>query len=196
MLTERVDEPDVVKVVDFGLVRSLENGHHESVTANVVTGTPMYLSPEAITSPETIDGRADIYAVGAVAYFLLTGQHVFEGGTIFEVCSKHLMVPPIAPSTRLGRALPDDLEGIIQACLAKERGDRPASAAALRAALLACTDAAKYDVAAASLWWRDRRTARADMARSDDISGSAPTMAIDLRGRHGSSGIITGPPGM
>jgi len=195
VLTERADEPDVVKVVDFGLVRSLESGNHASVTANVVTGTPMYLSPEAINSPETIDGRADLYAVGAVAYFLLTGQHVFEGETIFEVCSKHLMVQPIAPSTRLGRALPADLEALVLACLAKERGERPASAAALRAALLACTDAAKYDAAAASLWWRGRRTALAHMARSDDISGSAPTMAIDLRGRHGASGIIAEPPG-
>jgi hypothetical protein len=106
------------------------------------------------------------------------------------------MVPPIAPSARLGRALPADLEDIIQACLAKERSDRPASAAALRAALLACTDDATYDAAAASLWSRDRRTALADMARSDGISGSAPTMAVDLRGRHGASGIIAGPPGV
>jgi eukaryotic-like serine/threonine-protein kinase len=185
VLTERADEPDVVKVVDFGLVRSIESGNNESVAANVVTGTPMYLSPEAISSPETIDGRADIYALGAVAYFLVTGEHVFEGGTILELCSKHLVLEPVAPSTRLGKALPTDLEVLILKCLAKERGDRPESAVALRTALLGCVDAAKYDAPAAIRWWRDRRTVVT--ARSED--GSAPTMAIDLRGRHDASGV-------
>lgn len=185
VLTERADEPDVVKVVDFGLVRTLEGANHESMPANVVIGTPMYLSPEAITSPETVDARADIYAVGAVAYFLVTGQHVFEGGTILELCSKHLVMPPVAPSSRLGRSLPADLEAIILQCLAKERGERPASAVALRTALLGCVDAASYDAPAASRWWRDRRAALARGGRAQDISASAPTMAVDLRGRDG-----------
>ncbi|MBL0212895.1 MAG: serine/threonine protein kinase [Myxococcales bacterium] len=184
VLTERADEPDVVKVVDFGLVRSLDNANNESVAANVVTGTPMYLSPEAISAPETIDGRADLYAVGAVAYFLVTGQHVFEAGTILELCSKHLITPPIAPSVRLGRPVPADLEAIIQQCLAKERDDRPASAVALRAALLACADAPKYDAQAARRWWAARRAASPGPANPGPISTSAPTMAIDLRGRH------------
>ncbi|HEV7555012.1 MAG TPA: serine/threonine-protein kinase [Kofleriaceae bacterium] len=182
VLTERADEPDVVKVVDYGLVRSLESGNNESA-ANVVTGTPMYMSPEAITSPDTIDGRADLYALGAVAYFLVTGEHVFEGGTIVELCSKHLAMPPVAPSTRLGKPLPADLEAIILKCLAKERGDRPASAVALRTALLGCIDAAKYDAAAASRWWRDRRATLPTATKPDDVSTSAPTMAIDLHGR-------------
>jgi serine/threonine-protein kinase len=190
VLTERVDEPDVVKVVDFGLVRSLDSGNNESLAANVVTGTPMYLSPEAISSPATIDGRADIYALGAVAYFLVTGEHVFEGGTILELCSKHLVMEPVAPSTRLGRALPADLEAIILKCLAKEPGDRYASAVALRVALLGCTDAAKYDASAASVWWRDRRSA-AGASQPEITSASAPTMAIDLRGRDGASSVAT-----
>jgi serine/threonine-protein kinase len=189
VLTSRPDEPDVVKVVDFGLVRSLESlesgQHHESTTAaNVVTGTPMYLSPEAVTSPETVDARADIYALGAVAYFLVTGEHVFEGRTIFELCSKHVTMQPVPPSTRLGRALPPDLEAIIQQCLAKERDARPPSASALRAALLACADAGKYDAPAATLWWRDRRATAAGAGRHDGISGSATTMSIDLRDRN------------
>jgi len=183
VLTERADEPDVVKVVDFGLVRSLESGTTESVAANVVTGTPMYLSPEAISAPDTIDGRADLYALGAVAYFLVTGEHVFEGGTVLEMCSKHLLMPPIAPSARLGRPVPADLEAIIQECLAKERGDRPASAVALRTALLACADATKYDAPAARSWWAARRSASTGRASPDHVSASAPTMAVDLRDR-------------
>jgi serine/threonine protein kinase len=180
VLTQRADEPDVVKVVDFGLVRSLESGTTESVAANVVTGTPMYMSPEAISSPETIDGRADLYAVGAVAYFLVTGEHVFEGGTVLELCSKHLVTEPVPPSARLGRALPADLEALILKCLAKDRGDRFPSAVALRTALLGCIDATNYDAAAASQWWRDRQPA----SPTPPISTSAPTMAIDLRDRN------------
>jgi serine/threonine-protein kinase len=182
VLTERADEADVVKVVDFGLVRSLDSSE-VSLTAHVITGTPMYLSPEAIKSPDTVDGRTDIYALGAVAYFLVTGQHVFEGETIVEVCSKHLTMEPIPPSTRLGRALPADLEDVILKCLAKERSCRPSSAMAVRADLLACTDAAKYDATAARKWWRDHRTASRGTAHFIDVSGSSPTMAIDLRGR-------------
>jgi serine/threonine-protein kinase len=185
VLTERPDQPDVVKVVDFGLVRSLESGNDESMTANVVTGTPLYMSPEAITSPGTIDGRADIYALGAVAYFLVTGEHVFEGATVFDVCSKHVAMQPTPPSARLGRALPADLEALIQKCLAKDRGERPSSAQALRAELVACADAAKYDAEAASSWWRDRRGTSVGAKESDVISGSATTMTIDFRGRNG-----------
>jgi len=180
VLTARVDEPDVVKVVDFGLVRSLDNAGGESVAANVVTGTPLYLSPEAISDQATIDGRADIYALGAVAYFLVTGTHVFEGGTILELCSKHLAQEPVAPSTRLGKPLPADLETIILKCLAKERDARFSSATALRTALLSCADADRYDAAAASTWWRERRG-----SKPQDVSPSAPTMAVDLRDRSG-----------
>ena len=183
VLTERADEPDVVKVVDFGLVRSLEPAAGDSLVANVVIGTPMYLAPEAISTPEAIDGRADTYALGAVAYFLVTGQHVFEGGTVLELCSKHLCTPPIAPSTRLGRPVPADLEAIILQCLAKERDARPVSAVALRAALLACEDATSYDAAAASAWWAARRSAAPGQANPGGISASAPTMAVDLRDR-------------
>ncbi|MBL9018802.1 MAG: serine/threonine protein kinase [Myxococcales bacterium] len=184
ILTERVDEPDVVKVVDFGLVRSLEGGTSESVAANVVTGTPLYMSPEAISSPDAIDARTDLYALGAVGYFLLTGEHVFEGGTVLELCSKHLVMEPVPPSTRLGRPVAPDLEAIVLRCLAKDRDARFASAAALRTALLGCADAAKYDASAASQWWRDRQSTTRSAARAGDISTSAPTMAIDLRDRN------------
>ena len=183
VLTARVDEPDVVKVVDFGLVRSLESGTHDSVAANVVAGTPMYMSPEAITSPATIDGRADLYALGAVAYFLVTGAHVFEGGTMLELCSKHLSLAPVAPSTRLGRPLPADLEAIILRCLAKERDDRHASATALRAALLGCADGATYDAAAAASWWRERRAGSTAVPDPEERMQPREHLAITLAQR-------------
>ena len=180
VLTERPDEPDVVKVVDFGLVKNFGGKLAESAS-DTITGTPLYMAPEAITAPDTIDGRSDLYAVGAVAYFLLTGQHVFEAATVLEVCSKHMLEAPVPPSVRLGRSLPADLEALVLGCLAKERSDRPASAAVLRARLLGCADAARNDPQAARDWWLAHRGAR-KISPADD--GARPaTMAIDLGGR-------------
>ncbi len=183
ILTERPDEPDVVKVVDFGLVKKFGGGIAESTT-ETIAGTPLYMAPEAISKPDTIDGRSDVYAVGAVAYFLLTGHHVFEAGTVLEVCSKHMLETPVPPSERLGKALPADLEAIVLGCLAKDRDGRPASAAVLRASLLACKDAASNDLQVARAWWQTLRASQKEMPRAADESRVGPaTMAIDLGGR-------------
>jgi serine/threonine-protein kinase len=181
VLTQRVDAPDVIKVLDFGLVRTLDREQAVSTGAAVI-GTPLYLAPESITKPDAVDARADLYAVGGVAYFLVTGTHVFEAATVVEMCSKHLTEEPQRPSERLGREVPADLEAVILKCLAKKREDRPASAAALRAAFLACEAAARYDEAAAAAWWKERGPELRNPA-SRPISGTAPTMAIDLHRR-------------
>ncbi|HMC93766.1 MAG TPA: serine/threonine-protein kinase, partial [Polyangia bacterium] len=131
VLTERPDEPDVVKVVDFGLVKKFGGSLAESMATDAIIGTPLYMAPEAISRHDTVDGRSDLYAVGAVAYFLLTGQHVFQAASVLEVCSKHMLEAPVPPSQRLGKALPADLEAIVLGCLAKDRDARPASAAIL-----------------------------------------------------------------
>jgi len=183
VLTERPDEPDVVKVVDFGLVKKVGGNLAESSAGEANIGTPLYMAPEAITKPDEVDGRADLYAVGAVAYFLLTGHHVFQAATVLEVCSKHLLETPVRPSERLGRPLPEDLERVVLACLAKDRDQRPASAAALRATLLACADANRNDLAVARAWWETHRHAHPPSS-ADANAGSRPaTMAIDLGAR-------------
>jgi serine/threonine-protein kinase len=139
MLCERGGVPDVVKVLDFGLVKELGRDEMETVTrANIVTGTPQYMAPEALIKPDAVDGRTDLYALGAVGYFLLTGQQVFEGETMVEVCSHHLHTAPIPPSERLGRTIPRDLERLILACLAKDPGDRPQTATDLDRQLAGC----------------------------------------------------------
>ncbi len=189
MLTERVDEPDVVKVVDFGLVKTLERSDGDSRTGTI-TGTPMYLSPEAITAPETVDGRTDIYALGAVAYFLLAGRNVFEGQTVVELLSRHLFEQAAPPSSWLDRPLPSDLESLVLACLAKDRTARPASASLLLTALLACDDASRYDRDLAIAWWRDRR-ARGPGGTRDAVAGSPATMAVDLRHRNSSASVAS-----
>ena len=182
VLTERPDESDVVKVVDFGLVKNFGGNLVESAASDAITGTPLYMAPESIAQPETIDGRSDLYAVGAVGYFLLTGQHVFEARTVFEVCSKHMVETPVPPSQRLGRPLPPDLEAIVLGCLAKNREDRPASAAVLRKSLLACADAESNGQLARD-WWRAYRASHTS-GPSPLVDGSRPvTMAIDLGGR-------------
>jgi len=183
VLTERPDESDVVKVVDFGLVKNFLGNLAESAASDAITGTPLYMAPESIAQPDTIDGRSDLYAVGAVAYFLLTGQHVFEAATVFEVCSKHMLEVPVPPSERLGKPLPADLEAIVLACLAKDRNDRPASAAVLRTSLLECADAGRNDQPAARDWWRAHRASHTNGPSPVDDGSRPVTMAIDLGGR-------------
>jgi serine/threonine-protein kinase len=186
VLIERRDEPDVVKVVDFGLVKTLNPGQGEiGITqVNSITGTPMYLAPEAISAPETLDGRSDLYSLGAVMYFMLTGQHVFSGSTVVEVLTKHMLETPVPPSTRVGRDVPADLEALVMACLAKDRNARPSSAATLRDALLACEDARRYDVAKAREWWKVQGAALRTAGRTTASTvGHATTMAIDLKNR-------------
>ena len=181
VLTERIDEPDVVKVLDFGLAKALAQKDAETQTSAVL-GTPLYLAPEAISAPETIDGRADLYALGAVAYFLLTGHNVFEARTVVELLGRHLLDEVLPPSHHLPRPLPTDLEAIVLRCLAKDRSLRPASAAALRAELLACADAASYDKPRAARWWRERG-AKLKVRPQVGTSRSPATMAIDFGGR-------------
>jgi len=134
---------DTVKVLDFGLVKDLARGTSaaDRTATNVLLGTPAYLSPEAIHSPAKVDARSDLYAVGAIAYFLLTGHDVFEGNSVVALCIAHLYEQPAPLSQRAGRAVPSDLERVVLWCLEKRAEDRPQSALVLRAALLDCADA-------------------------------------------------------
>ena len=185
ILTERVDEPDVVKVVDFGLVKTLQNSPSEPAVTQIdaITGTPMYLAPEAIAAPDNVDARADLYALGAVGYFLISGQHVFEASSVVEMCSKHLLEIPVPPSQRVERAIPADLEALLMSCLAKSPDARPQSAEALRDALLACADASRYDLGQGRAWWRERGPALRARPSKPHAERRAVTMAIDLSGR-------------
>jgi serine/threonine-protein kinase len=184
VLTERPDEPDVVKVVDFGLAKKFGGSLAESAVTDVIIGTPLFMAPEAISQPDSVDGRADLYALGAVAYFLLTGRQVFQAATVLEVCSKHMLEAPVPPSQRLGKPLPEDLESIVLGCLAKDRNCRPATAAMLRTALLACADARRYDRGPARAWWQAHRASQKGNPSVLASGGAGPaTMAIDLGGR-------------
>jgi serine/threonine-protein kinase len=148
---------DVIKVLDFGLVRELSpDARLTSSNLNVIVGTPLYLSPEAILSGSRVDARADLYGLGAVAYFMLTGAPPFSGANMVEICGHHLHTPPVPPSQRA--AVPEDLERVVLACLSKKPEDRPASAAELLAALSRCQDAGKWSPADAEAWWNAHET--------------------------------------
>jgi serine/threonine-protein kinase len=157
ILCQRGGIPDVAKVVDFGLVKDLERSGDARLTqANVVQGTPLYLSPEAISDPDAVDARSDLYSLGAVGYYLLTGTHVFSGKTLVEVCSHHLHTAPESPSRRLGAPVPADLEEILLACLAKDAAARPFAAAVFRDALRTLESAGSWTDASARSWWQNK----------------------------------------
>jgi eukaryotic-like serine/threonine-protein kinase len=146
---------DVVKVLDFGLVREFKNPTNVTLSSvDAIAGTPLYLSPEAIVTPAQVDGRADIYALGAVGYFLLCGQPPFAGRTLAELCGHHLHSAPVAPSLRLGTPVPEDLERVVLGCLAKDAAARPQTASALAEQLRGCLDAGSWSEEQAEHWWR------------------------------------------
>jgi serine/threonine-protein kinase len=147
-------ELDIAKVLDFGLVMIVEGPEDANLTHDgVVSGTPQYLAPEALTDPDTVDGRSDLYALGAVGYYLLTGEQVFTGN-IVEICGHHLHTEPTPPSERLGRELPAELEALVMQCLAKKPGDRPQSASEIRERLAAIRDIPRWRQADARGWWQ------------------------------------------
>jgi eukaryotic-like serine/threonine-protein kinase len=129
--------PGVAKLIDFGLVEQIGEVARGQAPGTVV-GTPLYLSPEAIVAPETVDARSDLYGLGALAYFLLRGAPVFHGRSVVEVCGHHLHTVPEPLSALLGETLPGELERIVLSCLAKDPAARPPSAADLRLRLEAC----------------------------------------------------------
>jgi len=185
LLCERGGIVDVAKVLDFGLVKDVDAPKKSDLTeANVVAGTPLFLAPEALTNPTGIDARADIYALGAVGYFLVTGEPVFDGNTLVEICGHHLHTEPTLPSERLGSKLPADLEEALLRCLAKNPEDRFAHVSDLREALLDCSCADVWTQKRARIWWRehadDIRLAHADTFESATPHG----LTVALSGRN------------
>ncbi|HEX6738777.1 MAG TPA: serine/threonine-protein kinase, partial [Vicinamibacteria bacterium] len=171
---------DVAKVVDFGLVKELQADEPVELTgANTIAGTPLYLSPEAITDSDTVGPQSDLYALGAVGYFLLTGRPLFEG-TLIEVCGHHLHTTPPPPSERLGRALPRQLEAVILQCLEKDPKRRPQGAGELAAALAACDDVEEWTQRRAAAWWREHGAGAARSPVSTDEGALTRTMAVSL----------------
>jgi serine/threonine-protein kinase len=145
---------DFVKVLDFGLVTFAHpGGPSPLMTADrMTTGTPAYMAPEVILGAADIDNRADVYSLGCVAYWLLTGQLVFEATTTMQMLMHHVQTPPIAPSKRTEQVVPRDLEEIVMACLAKDPDQRPQRADELWRMTMSCT-CGGWTQDAARAWW-------------------------------------------
>jgi hypothetical protein len=149
---------DFVKVLDFGLVKSVADGsgeHSLATAAGLTPGTPAYMAPEMALG-EAFDGRADLYALGCVAYYLLTAQLVFEAGNGLQMIARHMRDTPVPPSRRVELPVPAALEQLVLACLAKEPAGRPRSAAELSLAL-AAIGVEPWGEEQAREWWRVNR---------------------------------------
>jgi serine/threonine protein kinase len=144
---------DVVKVLDFGLVKSLGESAAQITAEGAVTGTPAYMSPERVTGSPT-DERSDLYALGCVAYWMLTGKAVFTGEPV-AVMVHHARTAPQSPSKASGRAIPAHLEQIVMACLEKAPDRRPSSAVELWRQLGELTLAPPWTPERAEGWWRE-----------------------------------------
>ncbi|HEX6241807.1 MAG TPA: serine/threonine-protein kinase, partial [Polyangiales bacterium] len=153
MLTVRGGLADFVKVLDFGLVRTLGRAETKITRDDRVMGTPLYMAPEALTSPETLDARADLYALGAVGYFLLTGEDAFGGDSSPEVITRHLAAS-FTPLDQVPEVcVPADVVDLIHRCLSRDREQRPASAEALRDELERLVERHPWTREDAASWW-------------------------------------------
>lgn len=165
VLTRRGGLCDVAKVLDFGVVKTVRLDHRDGPGAEVIVGTPHFMPPEAIEKPLTVDSRSDLYSVGAVGYWLLTGCTLFEDVTVESLLKRQVHSPPPPPSERLRRHVSADLEQLIMQCLAKSPDRRPLTAEALDAALAACEAAVTWSSAHAAQWWAaNLRTLEAPVA--------------------------------
>jgi tRNA A-37 threonylcarbamoyl transferase component Bud32 len=186
ILTRQGGAHDVAKVVDFGLVKEVgpDAVHPELSTEAPLAGTPLYMAPELLADPPRFEARSDLYALGAVAFHMLTGTQLFAGGSVFEVILRHMKDEPPRPSEVLGAPIPDDLEALVLALLAKDVEDRPPDAATVQRRAEACACFGEWTEADAAAWWREheaalaalrqRRRARAEAAPEP----SPPTLQV------------------
>ena len=181
MLARQGGVPDVTKVLDFGLVKNLgQIDDLERTNTLSIKGTPHYLSPEAIQDPQSIDARTDLYALGAVGYYLLAGEHVFNGKTIMEVCLHHLHTKPLPLAEKGSEDVPSALEELLLACLEKSQTNRPASGQELADALDKL-DVDRWTRADAEAWW-DVFGVEIERAKEPlpPASATEQTVAVDL----------------
>jgi len=155
---------DYVKVLDFGLVKARDDSMQRQplLTApDATAGTPAYMAPEVINGDGAADHRVDIYALGCVAYWLLTGRLVFEAPNALQLMFQHAQHPPVPPSERTELPLPAALDEVVLACLAKRPEDRPATAGELAVRLAGAVNGQSWTEERACVWWERHHPERA-----------------------------------
>jgi serine/threonine protein kinase len=185
-LCRRSGISDFVKVLDFGLVRDYRTDSVEPVEVNgELEGTPWFMPPEAIKASAAPDQRSDIYSLGALAYFLLTGCFIFDAETIAEIHEKQLTAAPVPPSQRTASPISAEMEILLLSCLEKDMNLRPGSAGELRALLLATPAAHDWTPEVREEWW-DNYERHAELRHDGEPVSSVappPTISIDLSSR-------------
>lgn len=176
-ITDRGGVPDSVKVLDFGLVKHLASGPDavqlmEVAGEDGIVGTPNFIAPEAIRDPNHCDARSDLYSVGVLGYFLLTGREIFSGETIAELCRKHLEETPQPPSQRLGKTIDANFESVLMRCLEKDPAARPQSALALAEQLVACALKQNWTPEDRAAWWTAHRKSLAGVQKPNPLGTS------------------------
>ena len=146
-----------------------------------IVGTPQYMAPEVIRGKGAPDPRSDLYAFGAVAYFLLTGRHVFEAKSVVQMCSMHLTQKPVPPSVKVD-GLSDELERLVLACLEKKPKERPETAREIQSWLEVLPEFGTWTRADARRWWQQMGPDLASV-RDEQSLGTADTLAIDVARR-------------
>ncbi len=148
---------DFLKVLDFGLVKDTAApapGSPGLTNEGVPVGTPTYMAPEVALGGDSVTARTDLYMVGCVAYWLLTGHLVFDGDTPIAVISQHVAAPPTPPSERTELTIPADLEALVMSLLAKDPDERPETTRDLLDALRACDLPDTWTEQDAAAWWQ------------------------------------------
>jgi len=155
LLTRRGGLCDLVKVLDFGLVKAVHLGPR-GLASDAVVGTPHFISPEAVENPTAVDARSDVYSVGAVGYWLVTGRTLFDLDKVDELFDRQVKGIPLLPSHRLGKPVSNDLENLLMLSLSKAPGQRPVSARDFDEALGRCRSSREWDARQAEEWWNAR----------------------------------------
>lgn len=169
---------DEVKLLDFGLVQTAnpDPARPRLTGENVVMGTPEFMSPEQAMGSAGVGPRSDLYCVGAVGHFLLSGRPPFVGNTPMEVIVAHIKVP-LLPLSAFNVEAPADLEAILMRCLAKSPDDRFATARELREALLGCACAGEWTAPLAAAWWQANPVAGPPAPTPDETAAHTPNLA-------------------
>ena len=189
-LCDRGGVLDTVKVLDFGLVMNFRDQGKRAKSRkqpSSVTGTPQFFSPEAIESPYSIDHRSDVYSLGALSYFLLTGEHVFEGATAREICDKQISELPISPSKRTGSNYCHYLELAILKCLEKKPDARPQTVVDFLQLIESSPHSKTWTDEMVSEWWDSHHLRSRIVSHARQLEETVkiqPTIRVDIDRRH------------
>jgi hypothetical protein len=161
---------DFVKVLDFGLVKSISSPSDELTRPATISGTPAYIAPERVDDPDHLDGRSDLYSLGAVAYYLLTGHEVFRGKSAVDVLVQAMQKDPPRPRGEFP-GIPAELDALVVQCLAKEPADRPATVDHVLDVLDSLAEQMPWPQSAAASWWKDRWQASKSTDQRRKVAG-------------------------